>query len=186
MGASEPERGSPTARMSASAVPLGPVSGEEPYTRQGNWFVAQSAGLGYPAKIGLQYAKADIFPNINIGGTGGGNFLNPNTSSIYIENAFEPSDVVTMIRGKHILHFGGELLIYRDNSTPWGSEQSGQFTFTGVFTQSGPDAANTGLGYADFLLGQVQHWMPPTSRPPEPGKRAHSSSSRTTSSFGPI
>jgi len=135
------------------------------YTRQGNWFVAQSAGLGYPAKIGLQYAKADIFPNINIDGTGGGNFLNPNTESIYIENAFEPSDVVTMIRGRHIMHFGGEVLIYQDNSTPWGSEQSGEFNFTGVFTQSGPDAANTGLGYADFLLGQVQHWDA-TNQPP--------------------
>lgn len=135
------------------------------YTRQGNWFVAQSAGLGYPAKIGLQYAKADIFPSINISGTGGGNFLNPNTSSIYIENAFEPSDVVTMIRGKHILHFGGELLMYRDNSTPWGSEQSGNFNFTGVFTQSDPNSANTGLGYADFLLGQVQHWDA-TNQPP--------------------
>jgi hypothetical protein len=135
------------------------------YTRQGNWFVAESAGLGYPAKIGLTYAKADIFPNITINGTGGGNVLNPNTSSIYIENAFEPSDVVTMIKGKHILHFGGEVLIYRDNSTPWGSEQSGQFTFTGVFTQSGPNAPNTGLGYADFLLGQVQHWDA-TNQPP--------------------
>ena len=135
------------------------------YTRQGNWFVAQSAGLGYPAKIGLQYAKADIFPNININGTGGGNILYPNTVSIYIENSLEPSDVVTMIRGRHILHFGGEVLIYRDNSTPWGSEQSGQFTFTGVFTQHDPNSANTGLGYADFLLGQVQHWDA-TNQPP--------------------
>lgn len=128
------------------------------FTRQGNWFVAQSQGLGYPAKLGMQYAKADIFPNININGAGGGNFLNPNTSSIYIENSFEPSDVVTMIRGRHILHFGGELLAYQDNSTPWGSAVSGSFTFTGVFTQAGPNSPNTGLGYADFLLGQVQHW----------------------------
>lgn len=139
------------------------------YTRQGNWFVAQSAGLGYPAKLGMQYAKADIFPNINISGTGGGNFLNPSISAIYIENAFEPSDVVTMIRGRHILHFGGEVLIYQDNSTPWGSEQSGQFNFTGVFTQSGPNAPNTGLGYADFLLGQVQQWN--ASNQPPAGAR---------------
>ena len=128
------------------------------YTRQGNWFVPQSIGLGYPEKLGLQYAKADIFPNITINGTGGNNVLNPQTNAVYIENSFEPSDVVTMIRGKHILHFGGELLAYQDNSTPWGNTQSGQFTFTGVFTQSSPNAPSTGLGYADFLLGQVQKW----------------------------
>ena len=128
------------------------------YTRQGNWFVPQSIGLGYPQKVGLQYAKADIFPNITINGTGGNNVLNPQTNAVYIENSFEPSDVVTMIRGKHILHFGGELLAYQDNSTPWGNMQSGQFTFTGVFTQSGPNAPGSGLGYADFLLGQVQKW----------------------------
>src|SRR5260370_39979228 len=27
------------------------------YTRQWNWFVAQSAGLGYPHKLGLQFVK---------------------------------------------------------------------------------------------------------------------------------
>ena len=35
--------------------------------------------------------------------------------------AFDPSDVVTMIRGKHVLHFGGELLFFRDNTTAWGN-----------------------------------------------------------------
>ena len=84
--------------------------------------------------------------------------MNPQTNAVYIENSFEPSDVVTMIRGRHVLHFGGELLAYQDNSTPWGNMQSGEFTFTGVFTQSGPNVPGTGLGYADFLLGQVQKW----------------------------
>jgi hypothetical protein len=141
------------------------------YTRQGNWFVPQSLGLGYPQKIGLQYAKADIFPNITINGTGGSNnVLVPQTNAVYIENSFEPSDVVTMIRGRHILHFGGELLAYQDNSTPWGNTQSGQFTFTGVFTQSSPNAPNTGLGYADFLLGQVQKWSA-NNQPPAAGRQ---------------
>lgn len=121
------------------------------FARQGNWFSPGSLGLGYPEKIGLQYAKADVFPNINITGTAGNNTLNPQTSAIYIENSFNPSDVVTMIRGKHILHFGGELLAYQDNSTPWGNLTSASFTFNGQFTQSN-------VGYADFLLGQAQAW----------------------------
>lgn len=128
------------------------------YTKQGNWFTPQSLGMGLPAKVGLQYAKADILPNINIQGANGNNILNPQTNAIYIEHSFTPSDVVTLIKGRHILHFGGEVLMYRDNSTPWGNLQSGQFNFTGVFTQSGPNASGSGISYADFLLGQAQNW----------------------------
>ena len=121
------------------------------FARGGNWFSPGSLGLGYPAQIGLTYAKADVFPNINVTGTAGNNTLNPQTSAIYIQNSFNPSDVVTLIRGKHILHFGGEVLAYQDNSTPWGNLSSANFTFNGQFTQSN-------VGYADFLLGQAQAW----------------------------
>lgn len=121
------------------------------YARQGNWFRPDSEGEGFPTKLGWDYAKADVFPNINITGTAGNNLLNPQTSAVYIEDSFEPSDVVTLIRGKHILHFGGELLAYQDNSTPWGNLNAGSFTFNGQFT-----GAN--VGYADFLLGDAQAW----------------------------
>jgi hypothetical protein len=121
------------------------------FVRQGNWFLPGSEGKGYPAKLGWQFAAADVFPNINIGGTGGNNTLNPQTSAIYIENSWSPSDTVTMIRGKHILHFGGEILMEQDNSTPWGNLNAGSFNFSGQFT-------NSNVGYADFLLGQVQSW----------------------------
>lgn len=124
------------------------------FVRQGNWFTPGSEGLGYPAKIGWQYAAADVFPNIIITGTGGNRSLNPAdsaTSAIYIENSWNPTDMVTMIRGKHILHFGGEVLMEQDNSTPWGNLNAGTFTFTGQFT-------NSNVGYADFLLGDVQAW----------------------------
>jgi hypothetical protein len=107
------------------------------FVRQGNWFTPGSLGLGYPAKIGFQFAKADVFPNIIITGTGGNRSLNPAdsaTNAIYIQNSWNPSDVVTMIRGKHILHFGGEVLMEQDNSTPWGNVNAGTFTFNGQFT----------------------------------------------------
>ena len=143
------------------------------FARQGNWFTPASLGQGYPAKIGLQYAKLNLFPNIDITGTGaitggtgsltGPNTLNPQISAIYIENSFSPSDVVTLIQGKHILHFGGELLTYQDNSTPWGNLSSGSFTFNGQFTQSN-------VGYADFLVGQAQAWS--ALNQPEAGMRS--------------
>jgi hypothetical protein len=124
------------------------------FVRQGNWFTPGSEGLGYPAKLGMTSLKADVFPNIQINGIGGNTSLNPAdnaTSAIYIENSWNPSDVVTLIHGKHILHFGGEILMEQDNSTPWGNLNAGQFTFNGQFT-------NSNVGYADFLLGDVQAW----------------------------
>src|SRR6266404_5638025 len=121
------------------------------YARQDNWVLPASLGKGYPAQIGLQYAKVDLFPTINITGIGANNVLSPQTSAIYIESSFNPSDVVTMIRGRHILHFGAEALMEQDNSTPWGNRNAASLVFNGQFTTSG-------VGYADFLLGQVQQW----------------------------
>jgi hypothetical protein len=156
------------------------------YTKQGNWFVPYTAGKGYPALLGLQYSKGDVFPEFNIsqsatasGSGASGNtaiccatMLQPGTNAIYIENTFQPSDVVTMIRGKHILHFGGELLDYQANYTPWGNLQSGNFTFTGVYTQQNNTIGTGGSAYADFLLGDVNSWS--ATNQPESGMRMKS------------
>jgi hypothetical protein len=124
------------------------------FTRQGNWFTPGSLNKSYPATIGLQFSKVDMFPNVTIAGIGGNNnTLNPQTNAIYIENAFDLSDVVTMIRGKHILRFGADLLLQQDNSTPWGNLNGASLTFSGQYT-----SANANIGYSDFLLGQVQQW----------------------------
>jgi len=126
------------------------------YTNQLNFFSPLSAGKGYPAKLGLQFAKADTFPTININTYD--TVLQPQSNAVYKEHAFNPSDVVTFIVGKHILHFGGELLIYQNNSTAWGNTDAGSFTFKSTFTAAGPGNSVTGLAYADFLLGQTQQW----------------------------
>jgi hypothetical protein len=140
------------------------------FTRQGNWFIPQTIGKGFPQKVGLQFAKADVFPQMNITGISG--LLTPGTNAIYIENQFEPSDIVTMIRGKHILHFGGELMAYQANWTPWGNVQSGVFGFTGGYTRKSPSDVTTGAGYADFLLGQANNWG--ANNQPEAGMRMKS------------
>ena len=156
------------------------------YTKQGNWFVPYTAGKGYPGQLGLQYSKGDVFPTINVsqsqaasGSGGSGNVaiccsavLQPGTNAIYIENTFQPSDVVTLIRGKHILHFGGELLDYQANYTPWGNLQSGNFSFTGVYTQQNNTIGTGGSAYADFLLGDVNSWS--ATNQPESGMRMKS------------
>jgi hypothetical protein len=128
------------------------------YTNQLNFFSPLTAGLGYPAKIGLKFAKADTFPTFNFAAGTYDNILSPQSNAVYKEHAFDPSDVVTLIAGKHILHFGGEFLIYQNNSTAWGNTDAGSFTFTGSFTQAGPGITSSGFTYADFLLGQTQKW----------------------------
>jgi hypothetical protein len=135
------------------------------FTDQLNFFGPLTLNQGYPAKLGWQYAKADNFPNIGINGFYG---LGSQSNAVYKEFVFDPSDVVTLIRGKHILHFGGEFLISRADSTAWGNINAGSLTFNGTYTSingqssitpcTGCAAYVSGLGYADFLLGQSQNW----------------------------
>jgi hypothetical protein len=130
------------------------------YTKQGNWFNPDSIGYNASTQLGLQYAEANILPSINIGGAGfccAG--IAPGTNAVYIENLYDPSDVISLIKGRHILHFGVEVLMGQGNTTPWGNLQSGNFNFTGNYTaQNGAMAGTTGAGFADFLLGDVQSW----------------------------
>ncbi len=131
------------------------------YTKQGNWFQPDTLGFNAASTLGLQYAKANVFPQININGGGAKccSQLAPGTNAVYIENLYDPSDVVTLVRGRHILHFGVEVLMGEGNTTPWGNITAGNFTFSGNYTaQNGAAAGTTGAGLADFLLGDVQGW----------------------------
>jgi hypothetical protein len=130
------------------------------YTNQLNFFATQTAGKGVPAALGLQFSKADIFPTVNISSYQG---LSPGTTAVYKEHNFDPSDVVTMIRGHHVLHFGGEYLIFEDNSTAWGNVNGATTGFTGTYTQctycvQTGAAVASGNAVADFLLGDIQNW----------------------------
>ena len=147
------------------------------FTSQLNFFADLALGKGYPSKVGWQFAKADTIPAINFYNTYPYAWIDPSSNSVYKEFTWDPSDVVTMIRGKHILHFGGELLTYQNNSTAWGNANAGTFNFTGQYTQQwqtdasgvAHPVAGTGMEYADFLLGYAQTWGAGVS--PEYGAR---------------
>jgi hypothetical protein len=130
------------------------------YTKQGNWFVPDTIGFNPATSLGLQYSKANVFPQINISGADKCcSQLSPGTNAIYIEHLYDPSDVVTLLHGRHVLQFGAEVLMGEGNTTPWGNITAGNFTFTGNYTsQNGAAANTTGSGLADFLLGDVQKW----------------------------
>jgi hypothetical protein len=128
------------------------------FTDQLNFFVPQTLGKGYPAKLGWHFAEYDAFPGVSVNGFDG--HLGSGTNAVYKEMVFDPSDVATLIRGRHVLHFGGEFLINRADSTAWGNINPGGFTFDGNYTSQGGSGTTTydGLSYADFLLGQASNW----------------------------
>lgn len=136
----------------------------------------ESLNGGWPAKLGLQYMKADEFPAISINNIYG---LGPSTNGFYVSNVLTPSDVFTVLLGGHSIRFGGEDMIYRSDSTqgnitPYGAVNPAALSFTGVYTagsnQSGnPLTTTTGMSYADFLLGYANNWSATVS--PEFGAR---------------
>lgn len=145
------------------------------FTDQMNYFTPFSIGQGFPSKLNWQFAQADTFPDVKIS-----NFyeLQPASNAVYKEMVFDPSDVVSLVRGRHVLHFGGEFLIMRADSTAWGNLNAGQMNFNGNYTSiNGQNSVTlndgtqyaSGLGYADFLLGQTQGWN--ASVTPEFGAR---------------
>ncbi len=139
------------------------------FLRQHGIYSTPDQGQGFPAKIGLPNPPADTFPNIGIGGVastgiGGGLYATLNF------NSFMYSDTVTWLFGKHAFKFGGEFDKWQNNQA-WANIDSGDYDFSGVFTQD-PSNPNppVGVGYADFLLGLPDSWG--VSMQPETGLRA--------------
>ena len=101
---------------------------------------------------------ADLFPQINIGGPVGSTGIGPGGSWKLGGNTYTPSDIVTIMRGKHIIKAGGQYEANQDNGGNWGDINAATLSFSGVFTAQAPFATGSGLGYADFLTGQVDTW----------------------------
>jgi Carboxypeptidase regulatory-like domain len=148
------------------------------FTDQLNFFSDSTTGKGYPATLGWQFAEGNTIPAVQFQRNYPYAWIQPATNAEYKEFTFDPSDVVTMIRGKHILHFGGEFAFYRDDATPWGNINAGTLQFSGDYTENwtvdpstGIASPNTSSGeeYADFLLGYATNWS--ASYTPEFGAR---------------
>lgn len=154
------------------------------FTDQLNFFSPFSQGLGYPAKMGIKWAVADAIPEVDLMSLSS---LSEPSNSVYKEFVFDPSDVFTLIHGRHVLHFGGEFLISRADSTAWGNEQPGSTYFGGYYsdgclptqTQAGGcwnngkstlgQQNNDDAEYSDFLQGYSADWWGKLS--PEFGAR---------------
>jgi Carboxypeptidase regulatory-like domain len=145
------------------------------FTDQLNFFSPFSNGENYPQKLGAQWSVVNAFPNFNFYNYLG---LGSPTNAVYKEFVFDPSDVVTLIRGRHVLHFGGEVLINRADSTAWGNQNPGSVEFSGLYSANTiladvPDGISPQTtdptDYADFLLGYSSQWA--AQNDPEFGAR---------------
>jgi len=125
--------------------------------RQYGFYLNQSLNGGYIQKLGLNYAIADQFPSVSIGGPVGSTSISPGTDATQGQTTDTYSDTITIMRGKQIIKAGAQLEVTEDNLNAWGAINAASFSFSGVFTAPAPFAAG-GLGYADFLTGQVSSW----------------------------
>jgi hypothetical protein len=132
----------------------------------GNWS-SGDYNKGYPAKIGIPGTVSNVWPTLNISG---GYYYGDGLEAILAEDSFVPSDVLTIVRGKHILKFGGEFDNYQVNIN-FSGYSDGNFVFNGDSTLD-PNGTSNGVGYADFLLGDVSSYSIYTT--PETGSRLKS------------
>ncbi len=133
-----------------------------------NWNRSQSQTTNYFT------SKNDIATQLGILGPGG-NALNPSPlnyglpsvalstitgltqqqPNFLTQQTISTSEVVSWRTGKHNFRFGGDYRrVHRDFLG--GSNATGTFTFTGLFTQNSAGNPTTGSPIADFLLGLPQ------------------------------
>ena len=124
------------------------------FTNTGN-DPAGAAGLTIPNEVPLNYG----LPQINLSNLTG---LSENEPNFSISQTVSFSETLSWIHGKHNLRFGGDYRrVHRDFLA--GSNATGSFTFTGLFTEDFTDVDGveepvngTGSALADLLLGLPQ------------------------------
>lgn len=110
--------------------------------------VASAAGVAVPNDVPLNYG----LPGISLNQFSG---LSETQPSFSIAQTISVSEVFSMRYGKHNLRFGGDYRrVHRDFLA--GSNATGSFTFTGLFTENAAGDQATGSSFADFLLGLPQ------------------------------
>jgi hypothetical protein len=91
-------------------------------------------------------------PNVTLSNITG---LSQQQPSLSLSQTISFSDTLSWIHGKHNMRFGGDYRrVHRDLLA--GSNATGNFTFSGLFTEDASGDRTTGSSFADFLLGLPQ------------------------------
>ena len=111
-----------------------------------------SAQVGIP---GIPFAPGNGgFPRFGVSGlTNFGSATYQPTREF--ENVFDFIETLSVIKGRHTLKFGAEWKPRVDFSILQPPVPRGRFNFSGDFTRDPANRSDTGLGFADFLLGRV-------------------------------
>ncbi len=111
-----------------------------------------SANIPVPNQVPLNYGLPDISLSNGIQG------LSETQPSFSIAQTISFSEILSWIHGKHNMRYGGDYRrVHHDFLA--GSNATGNFAFTGLFTQefvNGQPVPSTGSSIADFLLGLPQ------------------------------
>lgn len=131
------------------------------FNRFPNWFYTTSEIAGFdPSTLGFptSYTTAMMghkFPIITVPNLIGGDTLSNGNGSLnnYVNNVV--SGIISHTQGRHSLKAGFDFRRMLVVGSSYGGDESGNFTFNGVFTQSSPTspAAGSGIDFADLLLG---------------------------------
>ncbi len=114
-----------------------------------------SKGTDWNAALGITgLPPSEIFPVINFGAAvdNAGYNVDGNT----VDNGYRIVDSLSWIHGRHTLKFGTDLRLQVFNAIT-NDNASGTFNFGAGETLPFPGAANTGNGFASFLLGEVDN-----------------------------
>lgn len=121
-------------------------------------YLAEDLGKDWGSTLGIANLTATTFPGIAISGASAPDEIGESFKHALLGyTTLSEADTLTMIKGKHILKFGGEYDSFRENLA-WGDINAGDFSFSGQFTQDPQNTSSTGAGFADFLLGSPASW----------------------------
>jgi hypothetical protein len=115
--------------------------------------IASQLGIMGPDGTALNSSPLDYgLPRVSLGELSG---LSEQEPSFSVTQTISLSETLSWIHGKHNLRFGGDYRrVHRDLLL--GSNATGSFTFSGLFTEDANGDAATGSSLADFLLGLPQ------------------------------
>lgn len=114
--------------------------------------------VDFAAKNGLQSGPVIGLPSVNFAFTGESfgptqfSGFGAADSTLAFENSFQWADHLSVIRGNHTLKTGGEVRRFRFDRLP-GFPMHADYFFGAIFTANPTLPQDTGLPYADFLLG---------------------------------
>jgi len=115
--------------------------------------IATQLGVLGPNRAALNPSPLNYgVPNIGLSVFTG---LSEQQPSFSLAQTISLSETLSWIHGKHNMRYGGDYRrVHRDSLS--GSNPTGNFTFSGLFTEDANGDAATGSSLADFLLGLPQ------------------------------